>query len=154
MGIRLKKKRKREEIKKKEEDYELMRQNSEYIEKTNAMNRQDSKLSYTSEKTEHTAKTKTKQELEDTDDGKSQHSDNTDEEKSKNKIIKKKKTFLSCDFRCERSYFLFSQQNWLRKFCFKICITNEHDFEKVIITTIILGSIKLAASTFIDQDLA
>jgi hypothetical protein len=76
-----------------------------------------------------------------------------DEEQSNKKPKKKKKTFLSEDIRCENAFFIFSQKNSLRKFCFKICIKNEHQFEQVIIATIIAGSLKLAGATFIRDDL-
>ena len=64
----------------------------------------------------------------------------------------KKRSFISCDLRCEKSYFIFSQDNFLRKICFWICYQHHSEFEYVIIVIIILGSVKLAAATFIDMD--
>ena len=109
MGIRLKKKRKREEAKKKEEDYALLRQNSEFrnLDEKKDISRQNSKLSDTSAETKKTNTSKALT-LDDTDEVKSQHSDNVEEGSTKSKIFKRKKTFLTQDFRCERSYFMFS----------------------------------------------
>jgi len=67
---------------------------------------------------------------------------------------KKEITFITKGYRCERSLFLFSYDNCIRKICFAICTKYEHTFDTFILIVIFIGSLKLAIITFIDDELA
>ena len=62
-----------------------------------------------------------------------------------------KQTYRDFNIRCQNSYFIFSKSNKIRKFFKWICLDNETFFDKVILTFIILGSIKLGIDTYIHQ---
>lgn len=70
--------------------------------------------------------------------------DDSDEEETK-KVVK-----LFDGVECNKSFYIFSKENCFRKTMDRIYI--HRYFEKVILTAIIISSIKLAIDTFITDD--
>ena len=62
-----------------------------------------------------------------------------------------KQTYRDFNIRCQNSYFIFSKKNKIRKFFKWICLDNEKQFDKFILTFIIFGSIKLGIDSYIHE---
>ena len=70
-------------------------------------------------------------------------------EKNASNITKTSSTFKEHNIQCNNSYFLFSKKNKIRIFFKWICLDNEKTFDKIILTLIILGSIKLGFDSYL-----
>ena len=66
--------------------------------------------------------------------------------------VSKKKTYINQNIQCENSYFIFSYNNPVRRFCFWLYLDKYHEFEGFILTIIIVNSIKMAAGTFLEEN--
>ena len=86
--------------------------------------------------------------------------DDLDEEK-KIKIFKiegfmketdkeEEKNFLFLDIKCESSLYLFSKQNIIRIFCYRM--TNHKFWDRFVMGLIFFSSVKLAVDTYLTDD--